>query len=178
MWFTRDQQGLRGWFVAQDSTGVLRPGLIEADTTITIISPNDSTNVTATINESSQKPGLYFFDVASSFFTTNGTGVYSVVVEVDTSVISGSGSPEIKAVLSSPTRVSNEDVDSLQASIDLVATDVTFIKDVEGGRWKIDSGLSQMIFYKDDGTTEVARFNLLDSSGASTATNPFERVRV
>jgi len=171
MWFTRDQQGLRGWFVATDDTGALRPLLNETDVTITIISPDDLVNTSAAINESSQKLGLYFFDVSSSFFVTNGLGIYGVVIEVDTTSVGGSGIPIIKSAIFRPVRVSSGDFDSLQ-------TDVTFIKDVEGGRWKIDSGLSQMIFYKEDGTTEIARFNLLDSAGTSTVTNPFERVRV
>ena len=34
-----------------------------------------------------------------------------------------------------------------------------------GGRWKIDKDTDQMIFYKDDNVTEVARFNLYDALG-------------
>jgi len=54
--------------------------------------------------------------------------------------------------------------------------DGVFLKDIEGGKWKIIG--NQMIFYKDDNTTEVARFNLFDSAGSPTMTNVYERQRV
>jgi hypothetical protein len=54
---------------------------------------------------------------------------------------------------------------------------LAFIKDIEGGRWIIDDIAKQMIFYKDDNVTEIARFDLKDISGNSTSTNVFERVR-
>lgn len=54
--------------------------------------------------------------------------------------------------------------------------DIAFIKHIEGGRWKIVS--NQMIFYRDDNVTEVARFDLKDSSGSPTMSNPMERSRV
>jgi hypothetical protein len=54
--------------------------------------------------------------------------------------------------------------------------DATFLKDIEGGRWRILN--NQMIFYKEDNNTEIARFNLFDSSGSPTETNVYERQRV
>lgn len=57
-------------------------------------------------------------------------------------------------------------------------TDIQFLIDVAGGRWKIDEAVNQMIFYKSDNTTEVARFNLFDINGTATTRNVFERVRV
>ena len=72
--------------------------------------------------------------------------------------------------------------DTITESIwtDSIATalvaDVSFIKSVEGGRWKIEN--NQMIFYEDDNITEIARFNLLDSSGNASETNVMERTRV
>ena len=52
---------------------------------------------------------------------------------------------------------------------------VTFIKHIEGGRWRIIA--NQMIFYEADNVTEVARFNLKSSAGTPTMTNVFERTR-
>jgi hypothetical protein len=49
---------------------------------------------------------------------------------------------------------------------------------MESGRWKIDANTNQMIFYKADNITEVARFNLFDSAGAPASENVFERRRV
>jgi len=54
--------------------------------------------------------------------------------------------------------------------------DITFIKDIESGKWEIKS--NQMIFFKTDGITEVARFNLFDSNGDASMTEVFKRVRV
>lgn len=56
-----------------------------------------------------------------------------------------------------------------------VTEDLTFLKDIEGGKWKIVD--NQMIFYKSDNTTEVARFNLLDANGNPTMTSILERER-
>ena len=53
---------------------------------------------------------------------------------------------------------------------------IDFIKSIEGGRWKIIS--NQMIFYKSDNVTEVARFNLLDKDGLPAEKNVMERTRV
>jgi len=53
---------------------------------------------------------------------------------------------------------------------------LTFLKDIEGGRWKIVD--NQMIFYKSDNVTEVMRFNLFDAAGNPAMTNHFERKRV
>lgn len=53
--------------------------------------------------------------------------------------------------------------------------DVAFIKDIEGGRWIIEN--NQMIFYAEDNTAEVARFDLSDATGNPAMTNVMERVR-
>lgn len=55
---------------------------------------------------------------------------------------------------------------------------VAFINAIEGGRWKIDETTNQMIFYKEDNTTEIARFNLKDIDGNAAYENVFERTRV
>lgn len=55
--------------------------------------------------------------------------------------------------------------------------DVSFIKSIEGGRWIIDTALNQMVFYKDDNTTEVARFDLKNELGSAVSTGVFERLR-
>jgi hypothetical protein len=53
-----------------------------------------------------------------------------------------------------------------------VLSDLAFVKSIEGGRWQISG--SQMIFYADDNTTEIARFDLTYDGSQ----NPIERVRV
>ncbi len=47
--------------------------------------------------------------------------------------------------------------------------------DVAFGRWKIDANTNRMVFYRDDNTTVVATFDLLDSSGVPTFDGVFER---
>jgi hypothetical protein len=58
-----------------------------------------------------------------------------------------------------------------------VEENIDFIKDIEGGRWTIDTGTNQMVFYKSDNATEIARFNLQGSDGNANSTNVFTRRR-
>ena len=60
----------------------------------------------------------------------------------------------------------------------IIEEDIQFLIDVAGGRWRVDETVNQMIFYKSDNVTEVARFNLLDINGNAANRNIFERVRV
>jgi hypothetical protein len=53
---------------------------------------------------------------------------------------------------------------------------IEFLKAMEGGKWKIVN--NQMIFYKADNVTEVARFNLYDISGSAAMEDIYERRRV
>jgi hypothetical protein len=55
-------------------------------------------------------------------------------------------------------------------------TDVEFIKDVEGGRWKILN--KQLIFYKEDNITEIASFDLFNKLDEPTDVDVYERVRL
>lgn len=53
---------------------------------------------------------------------------------------------------------------------------VSFIKDIEGGKWEITN--NQMIFYKEDNVTEIARFNLYNENGVLSNTNIFSRIKI
>jgi hypothetical protein len=55
---------------------------------------------------------------------------------------------------------------------------VSLIKNIETGRWKLEKATNQMIFYADDNSTEVARFNLYDENGQPSLTDVFQRVKV
>lgn len=57
-----------------------------------------------------------------------------------------------------------------------LVNNVNFIKDIEGGRWSIIG--NQMVFYKEDNITELARFNLFDANGVPAAESVFDRQRV
>jgi hypothetical protein len=64
--------------------------------------------------------------------------------------------------------------------LNVITTDNEFIKNMIGGRWKVDATTSQMIFYEDDNVTEVARFDLYDRFGNPSIVGDeiFERERV
>ena len=49
---------------------------------------------------------------------------------------------------------------------------------IHTGRWKIDKEENQMIFYQDDNSTEIAKYNLLDETGAGSTSKIFERLLV
>ena len=61
-------------------------------------------------------------------------------------------------------------------TVGYLQSDIQFLLDVEGGKWQIVA--NQMIFYKQDGITEVMRFNLFDASGNPTMDAVSKRVRV
>jgi len=84
-------------------------------------------------------------------------------------------------VVSVGSGLTQEEHDKLMATADetsltTLLSDIAFIKNIEGGRWKIIN--NQMIFYKSDNSTEIARFNLYDKDGQLSEENIFERQRV
>jgi hypothetical protein len=74
-------------------------------------------------------------------------------------------------------RVVGEHFEVEDADLDSLDTKVTFIFDIEGGRWKIDTSTNKMYFYKADGTSEVAVFTLKDAAGVAGYDDPYERTR-
>jgi len=67
------------------------------------------------------------------------------------------------------------DLTSIKTSID---ADLTFVRDMIGGRWRIDHENFQMIFYKHDNSTEVAKFDLRDKNDDPSYLSVFHRNRV
>ena len=67
--------------------------------------------------------------------------------------------------------------DTIETLLGSIQTDLSFVKEIEGGRWKIDKTTNQMVFYKEDNTTVVATFALYDDEGASASSSVFERKR-
>lgn len=70
----------------------------------------------------------------------------------------------------------NPKVDSIYTQTTQMSGTLNSIYDIQFGRWRIVG--DQMIFYKDDNSTEVARFNLFDDAGNPTMDAVFERVKV
>lgn len=59
-----------------------------------------------------------------------------------------------------------------------IRTDLALIKQIETGRWKIDSATKQMIFYAIDGVTPIATFDLKNSVGSPATQDVYERIPV
>ena len=70
----------------------------------------------------------------------------------------------------------NPKVDSIYNVVTSMTGTLNSIYDIQYGRWRIVG--DQMIFYKDDNSTEVVRFNLFDDAGNPTMDAVFERVKV
>ena len=47
---------------------------------------------------------------------------------------------------------------------------------IHTGKWKIDANTKQMIFYQDDNTSIIARYDLFDRNGTASIDEVFERV--
>ena len=108
MFFARQDEGLRGWFVLVDSKGILITGAVAGDFTVTAVDPSDTVTNTPTVSESAQKPGLYTFLVPASFLDTNGIGNYVITLEVIKTT-----SPKITDAKATTYKVGVEDIDSL-----------------------------------------------------------------
>lgn len=63
-----------------------------------------------------------------------------------------------------------------QSLLSLISSDLALVKQIESGRWEIDS--NQMIFYDTDNTTPILTFDLFDSNGDPSEDNVFERTPV
>ena len=81
-----------------------------------------------------------------------------------------------KAIILPARKFLTPDIVEFREEMDANSTKLAFLAAIEGGRWKIIS--NQMIFYKEDNITEVARFNLLDKDGQPAEKNVMERTRV
>ena len=107
----------------------------------------------------------------------SGAGIYSASIHFSDFF---SGSVLWDTGESTPTYASddyNPTLDNVTKTLNLVSSSVDFNRHISGGRWKIDTDASQMIFYKDDNTTEVARFSLKDSDGNASTSSVFERTK-
>jgi len=110
MWFTRTADTFRVWFRVEDGGGELRTGIDSGSFTITIRDPGDASSIAPTVMESGT-PGLYRFDIPSSFFAANGVGTYGVLI-----VVSVVAPPRLNATAATGLRVSAQDWDSLVAA--------------------------------------------------------------
>lgn len=107
MWFTKDDDGFRGWLPIAKGAA-LQTGLA-GSVTVTVVDPDDDASTSPTVSESTELGGLYTFLIPSSFFATNGLGSYSVVA-----VVNGGG---VKDVRGEVLRVFDKDFDNSGTAI-------------------------------------------------------------
>lgn len=107
-------EGLRVWFTVSSSDGYIRAGLAPSDFTVTVVTPDDAANAVYAVAESTQKSGLYFFDVPGAFLLASGAGGYVAVIEVDATT------PRLTATVSTVLDVSNQDIDGLNSLVQAV----------------------------------------------------------
>ena len=112
--------------------------------------------------------------------STVASGIYKKDINISTAgtyvcYITSPGIPTITKDIIVDAESVADSVWSDTTAVNLLA-DIEFIKDVEGGRWKIIN--NQLIFYKDDNITQIAVFNLYDKNNNPAETNVYERVRL
>ena len=145
-------------FVVNDEDGNLITGLVDGNFTKKLYNPSGnevSGVVTVTVSELGN--GLYRVN-----FNPNATGAWSLIIIHSTYFPYGK--------INDYTCIENLN-DDLAATLDTILQ-------YNSGRWKIDSNTKQMIFYKSDNITEIARFNLYDNTGTLNVENVFERRKV
>ena len=127
----------------------------------------DVTNLDVLVSSRSSHTAADVWAVTTRTLTGFGTLIADIWASATRTLTAGTKDAEIDAI--------KTETDKIPAII----IDQTFIKDIEGGDWKIDYTNSQMIFKKPGGA-EVARFDLTDINGdpITATTYPSERVRV
>lgn len=136
-----------------DGTTVGNVTAVKSDSSVAAISLTNNVNwfeISAT-----KAPGLYHVLLPSS--VTNLAGGFQLAVRANAAEFL--------------TTVVTAQVDEFPTKIDL-------LKKIESNKWQIHaSGGDQyrLVIYDDDGTTPLLRFELRDSNGNLTFTNPFRR---
>ena len=65
--------------------------------------------------------------------------------------------------------------DSSVFAVEEIKIDQKMARYIHTGRWLVDEDSKQMIFYQDDNSTEIARYDLFDRDGVASITELFER---
>ncbi len=89
------------------------------------------------------------------------TGLYGVELNLSTQ-FSGS---IVWSVTTAPNVFATEEV----------KIDQKMARYIHTGRWEIEEANKQMVFYQDDNSTEIARFDLFDRTGTKSIDELFER---
>lgn len=111
-----------------------------------------------------------FDTLGSSALSVRNTGVYEL----------GTNTGLYGVQLDLSTQFSGSIVWSVNGNTSVYATEEVKIDQkisryIHTGRWQVDEDTKQMVFFQDDNTTEIARYELLDRNGDSSITELFER---
>ncbi|MBI2449268.1 hypothetical protein HYV49_03140 [Candidatus Pacearchaeota archaeon] len=109
MQWARQSGSFRVYFSVENGTGALATNINSGSFTASVVDPTD-TFLTRSVVTETIKPGLYRFDVTSSFLVNYGTGSYGVVIEVSSS------SPSVIASSGDILRIFKSDLDNLTAT--------------------------------------------------------------
>lgn len=72
----------------------------------------------------------------------------------------------------------SEDIDNTLHTLSMLSSSIDTTMHMTTGRWTINTGSYQMIFYKEDNETELGRYNLTDEDGEQSYTSIFSRTKV
>ncbi len=100
----------RAFLTIKRSNGVPAPGVDPGDVTITIRNPDDDASSVVALVESALGGGLYYFDVPASFTLAHGTGIYGLLIDVDSS------SPKVRDVVGGSVPFFSADLDVIQTT--------------------------------------------------------------
>jgi len=106
-----------------------------------------------------------FRSSGSIYQVGSGTGIYGSELSINQS-FSGSILWEVTASNGNVVFASEE-----------IETDQKITRHFTVGRWIIDENTNQMIFYQEDNSTEIGRFDLKDRDGTGSFEEVFERTR-
>jgi hypothetical protein len=131
VYFTRTNDTFRGWFHVQRSNGTLREDIVSSSFIGLVVNSADTAQAELEVTQSVQKPGLYRFDIPSSFLVTHGVGEYGISIEVDEDE-----PPRVMATLSKVLRVHVNDFDNL--TVDVTAS--VDVNSIVSGVWDANAG--------------------------------------
>ena len=120
MFWTRQDNGFRGWLQAVRTNGTLRTGLSNTDFDVNVVNNMDTTSIVPFVSESVQKSGLYYFDIPTYFLLSGGLGEYGVSIEID-----ATSPPKVTSASSEVLKINQDDFDSLSGSLPSVDTIVS-----------------------------------------------------
>lgn len=145
-------------FAVNDDDGNLITGLTNGSFTKKLYNPiGNEVSGAVTVTASELGEGIYRIN-----FTPNSKGAWSLIVTHPTYFPYGK----------------INDYSCIENLNDDLAITLDKVLQFNSGRWKMDLNTKEMVFFKSDNITEIARFKLYNSAGQLSVENVFERRRV